>query len=305
MKDDTLRKLAQAATRGPWTHYRNKLRPWMKGGKINEVQCGERTPVVAWSGFDDSNRPEAQHARNAKFIAAANPETIIALLDRIEAAEAALRAKESTMPDEIEKVARPAPQAARGEIAKLRAMLKTTETARDEAMADLRRATDPTLQHMHLENGRLDMAVAGPVVERMSLVFVEWFRETGARNNIEMSFSAKSEPFERYIVTVQKVLAKTPAEQRKEAEKRAEAAEAALARLTAPSPRYGHKKRGTTYAVVGMARVQTARPLKDMEPVTVYRCEQTGDLWARPSEEFYDGRFEPIYDLRQEPPPCS
>lgn len=58
--------------------------------------------------------------------------------------------------------------------------------------------------------------------------------------------------------------------------------------------RWRHKKRGTTYVVVGQAQVQCPddAPLTDYECVTVYRCEQTGDLWVRRNSEFRDGRFE-------------
>lgn len=62
----------------------------------------------------------------------------------------------------------------------------------------------------------------------------------------------------------------------------------------AGTERYRHLKRGTTYRLVGQARVQTDAPLADMDEVTVYRCEQTGDLWARRRSEFEDGRFERV-----------
>lgn len=61
-------------------------------------------------------------------------------------------------------------------------------------------------------------------------------------------------------------------------------------------PRWRHKKRGTTYIVVGQAQVQADEPLTDYEIVTVYRCEQTGDLWVRRISEFMDGRFELLPD---------
>ena len=44
---------------------------------------------------------------------------------------------------------------------------------------------------------------------------------------------------------------------------------------------YRHKKRGTTYDVVGLASLQTETPLSDFAPVVVYRCRETGILWAR------------------------
>lgn len=53
-----------------------------------------------------------------------------------------------------------------------------------------------------------------------------------------------------------------------------------------------HKKRGSTYAVLGDALLQTERPLRDEDTVTVYRDRETGALFARAPEEMTDGRFE-------------
>lgn len=116
------------------------------------------------------------------------------------------------------------------EITRLREDLDRVTRERDEAKSALERVVDPKLLHLRMENGGLDMALTGEMIQHMSLLFVEWFRETGAENNIEMRFNAKTEPFECYTVTVQKAGAKTPAEQRIEATARAEAAEAALAK---------------------------------------------------------------------------
>lgn len=65
---------------------------------------------------------------------------------------------------------------------------------------------------------------------------------------------------------------------------------------------YRHKKRGTTYEIVGEAEAQVStgahvwgiveRPLRDGDQLTVYRCIETGKLWARFPDEFHDGRFE-------------
>jgi hypothetical protein len=59
-----------------------------------------------------------------------------------------------------------------------------------------------------------------------------------------------------------------------------------------PAQRYRHKKRGTTYTLIGVARIQSDVPLTDMDQVTVYRCEESGYLWSRRRAEFEDGRFE-------------
>lgn len=69
---------------------------------------------------------------------------------------------------------------------------------------------------------------------------------------------------------------------------------------TAPAPAGGedgwrHKKRGTTYDVIGDAELQTSECLPEgSTPLVVYRCRETGELWARPVDEFHDGRFERI-----------
>ena len=57
---------------------------------------------------------------------------------------------------------------------------------------------------------------------------------------------------------------------------------------------YKHKKRGTTYAVIGVAEVQTANRIYEGDRLTVYRG-QDGRLWARPEAEFNDGRFEAVH----------
>jgi hypothetical protein len=75
---------------------------------------------------------------------------------------------------------------------------------------------------------------------------------------------------------------------------RALAAAIAEREETQDKQRWRHKQRGTTYAVEGIAMLQTAEPLSDYTQLIVYRCERTGDLWARSVSEFRDGRFEQI-----------
>jgi hypothetical protein len=59
--------------------------------------------------------------------------------------------------------------------------------------------------------------------------------------------------------------------------------------------RYRHKKRGTVYQSIGAATVQSSvRAIHEGDTVEVYRAEGDGALWARPTEEFHDGRFEEI-----------
>lgn len=55
-----------------------------------------------------------------------------------------------------------------------------------------------------------------------------------------------------------------------------------------------HKKRGTTYDIIGQATAQVSLPppIVDGTQVVVYRCREDGSLWIRQPGEFYDGRFE-------------
>ncbi|MCX5516177.1 hypothetical protein [Kaistia algarum] len=85
-----------------------------------------------------------------------------------------------------------------------------------------------------------------------------------------------------------------------------------LAALLAAAPqpasrRVRHKKRGSTYRVIGEAEAQLAkpsdgvftpdawRPLREGSRLTVYQAEHDGKLWARFSDEFEDGRFEDLH----------
>jgi hypothetical protein len=64
--------------------------------------------------------------------------------------------------------------------------------------------------------------------------------------------------------------------------------------------RVRHKKRGTTYEVLGEAEVQLSTfqtyGIKEGDKLIVYRSEADGKLWLRLASEFTDGRFEVIDD---------
>jgi hypothetical protein len=84
---------------------------------------------------------------------------------------------------------------------------------------------------MRLENGEINMAVAGPMVERLALAMTGWFRESGAENYVEMNLNARDNSDDRYCVTVQKVWAKSPHQLRAEAEAARDDALARVERL--------------------------------------------------------------------------
>lgn len=56
-----------------------------------------------------------------------------------------------------------------------------------------------------------------------------------------------------------------------------------------------HKKRGTTYTEVGTGSLQASDGvIGDGEFLVIYRSDTDGSLWARPFNEFHDGRFEAL-----------
>lgn len=69
-------------------------------------------------------------------------------------------------------------------------------------------------------------------------------------------------------------------------------------------PTHRHVKRGSEYQLLGMGKMQTERwvepgiypnpGLADMREVAIYRSVDDGSLWARPREEFEDGRFDAL-----------
>lgn len=54
---------------------------------------------------------------------------------------------------------------------------------------------------------------------------------------------------------------------------------------------FKHKNHGGKYEVLGFAMLQTARHIDDMESLVIYQTSP-GVLWARPNNEFFDGRFQ-------------
>jgi len=87
-----LRRLAQAASPGPWWVNQDGLNHGFERG-VAEINSKEWHALAgAWTINGAKHSEEG--AANAEFIAAANPATVIELLDRIEAAEKDVALKE-------------------------------------------------------------------------------------------------------------------------------------------------------------------------------------------------------------------
>lgn len=54
-----------------------------------------------------------------------------------------------------------------------------------------------------------------------------------------------------------------------------------------------HKARGTFYSLIAEAELQCAVAPREGEMLTVYIGNEDGKWWARPADEFNDGRFVP------------
>ena len=54
-----------------------------------------------------------------------------------------------------------------------------------------------------------------------------------------------------------------------------------------------HVKRGSEYKILGTALLQSKSPIAETDDLqlVVYQNIKTDDMWVRPSQEFYDGRF--------------
>ncbi|EAX7302478.1 ead/Ea22-like family protein [Salmonella enterica] len=73
-----LRQLAERATKGPWRAFSDIGTETYAIHTRRDKRCGN---VIKWAGFDCQKNAKA----NAEFIAAANPATVLALLDELEA----------------------------------------------------------------------------------------------------------------------------------------------------------------------------------------------------------------------------
>lgn len=68
------------------------------------------------------------------------------------------------------------------------------------------RIMDPELHHLRMEDGAIDLALTGPLVQHMGLVITEHFRAMGTENYLEMTYTTKSEPFEHFNWTIRRQL---------------------------------------------------------------------------------------------------
>ncbi|MFU6622682.1 ead/Ea22-like family protein [Pseudomonas aeruginosa] len=93
-----LRRLAKAATPGPWTLYVPEDYQGPEELPGYGVECAEGRAIV-WGALE----PETgcQFDRDAEFIAAANPKTILAMLDEIDGLRSRLEIDERTPHDGI------------------------------------------------------------------------------------------------------------------------------------------------------------------------------------------------------------
>lgn len=104
-------------------------------------------------------------------------------------------------------------------------------------------------------------------------------------------FDAAMEQMTEVLLTARRLVQATIHEEVTEAADWETLADDIDAALAAAPERVRHVKRGSTYRVVGRGKIQTDTPLTDYAEVVVYRGEEDGLIWVRPTAEFDDGRF--------------
>jgi hypothetical protein len=90
---DATWKRFRATTEGEWTLYSE--------GLVVEVTCKEKTPIVNWLGFDDSNRSPKKHKANANFVAKAHQDVpkLLREIERLDSLAVALGASRAILLD--------------------------------------------------------------------------------------------------------------------------------------------------------------------------------------------------------------
>lgn len=89
---------------------------------------------------------------------------------------------------------------------------------------------DPTLKELRLDGGELNMTLAGPAVERMAVLFAEYFIGLGAKNFVEFTIYGRDRS--RYTLTMQKVGALSPVDKVRLLEEGVTRAEAKIAAMS-------------------------------------------------------------------------
>lgn len=86
---------------------------------------------------------------------------------------------------------------------------------RDEAKGRIDRILDPPIKRMNMANGEINVVLDAPEMARiMATTFWEYLDERKAKNYVEMCFARPEAPTKRVIVTVRKLIGRTPEELR-------------------------------------------------------------------------------------------
>ncbi|MGM7960951.1 ead/Ea22-like family protein [Yersinia enterocolitica] len=81
---EELKKAAMKATQGEWVAFSNIKTGTFAVHTPDDKRCND---IVDWTGFDGAAGSKTQRSHNAKFIAAANPSVVLALIAQLEAAQ--------------------------------------------------------------------------------------------------------------------------------------------------------------------------------------------------------------------------
>ena len=92
------------------------------------------------------------------------------------------------------------------------------------------------------EDGEFNAELTGDTVKAMAAAWVSEFKKAGAENYFEMNLHDRSEPYQRYTVTVQKVGKLSPGEKASRARYDALVEAATIAEEQVSREEYGHAK---------------------------------------------------------------
>lgn len=88
--------------------------------------------------------------------------------------------------------------------------VKSLRAERDYWRELAEKGLEPRLKSMRLEDGEFNMEVVGPAVELIAIALVGNFKANKTQNYYEMTLYDRDEPYQRYVVTVQKAGALSP-----------------------------------------------------------------------------------------------
>ena len=258
-----LRRLAQAATPGPW-----KMLPVGDGRQKFTVVNSEFLSILTVPDEGGATFGTVYDEADTRFIAAANPVTVIELLDRLEEAES----------DCLEQARLNGMGASREAalMAKLEVVGKENAKLREGFAQKV--TSETILRDLNVGNGSINASFEGGAIRLFVDAFANQFVESGAANYLEMQFH--SEATGPLVATLQRVNGKTSHQLRAEAEQERDALRAKVEAMEKQKPvaQVGVHKTGGNAGIAW-----SARPLNEFDSLPLLR--EGDELYLSPGAQ--------------------